>query len=338
MKPINPIEHIIIIVKENHTFDNYFGTFPGADGVSLEHAGDPPVGGDPPHTHAAWLNRETGAPREQYIESDIPAYFVMARQFTLCDNYFSEVASQSAPNHLMLIAADSPIIDNAGLSRTFQPQPPYDLPSLPQHLSITKLSWKSYGSEFNYFNYIKNLKGSPHIVDWTQFDKDVAADKLSHVSWVYAPNGPVDLTEHPPTHAHAGQATVKLGMQWTVDRVKKLAQSRLWAKSVIFIVWDDWGGFYDHVAPPLKDTWQGADPVSGPSYKGTQFSYGPRVPCLILSPYAKRGVNKTFHSHVSILKFCTTIFGLKPLNRRIAASDDMSDCFDFTQTPLPPPK
>ncbi len=331
------IEHVIIIVKENHTFDNYFGTFPGADGESLDHASDPPVGGDPPHTHAAWLNRAAGAVRAQYIESDIPAYFAYARQFTLCDNYFTEVATQSAPNHLMLIAAGSPIIDNADKSRTYQPQPPYDLPSLPENLSAAGRSWKSYGDEFNYFNYIKNLKGSPHILNWKQFDRDVVSNKLPHVSWLYAPSGPQDLSEHPAYGLNKGQPTVRVGMDWTVDRVNKLAQSRLWANSVIFIVWDDWGGWYDHVEPPLKDTWQGGGPAYGPSYAATQFSYGPRVPCLILSPFAKRGINKTFHSHVSIVKFCETVFGLDPLNPRTAASDDMSDCFDFTQTPLSPP-
>jgi phospholipase C len=334
---MSPIKHVIIIVKENHTFDNYFGTFPGADGVSMDHACDPPAGGDPPHTHAAWLNRAQGAVRQQYTESDIPAYFAYARQFTLCDNYFSEVASQSAPNHLMLVCADSPIIDNADNDRTYQPQPPYDLPSLPESLSAAGLSWKSYGGEFNYFNYVKNLKGLPNIVDWRDFNSEITANQFPNVSWLYAPTDPIDLSEHPPYPKNAGQATIKQGMEWTVARINQISQSRYWADCAIFIIWDDWGGWYDHVEPPLKDTWQGGSAERGPLYKDTQFSYGPRVPCLILSPYAKKGVNKTFHSHVSILKFCEINFDLKPLNARDAASDDMSDCFDFTQSPLSPP-
>ena len=117
MQPHNPIEHVVIIVKENHSFDNYFGTFPGANGATLPPAQDPPVGGDPRHDHAAWLERAQHAVKLQYCEKDIPAYFSLARQFTLCDNYFTEVASQSEPNHLMLIAASSPIIDNASKNR-----------------------------------------------------------------------------------------------------------------------------------------------------------------------------------------------------------------------------
>jgi len=61
------------------------------------------------------------------------------------------------------------------------------------------------------------------------------------------------------------------------------------------------------------------------------------VGCLVISPYSKKGISKAFHSHVSIVKFCETNFGLPPLNARDAASDDMADCFDYTQTPLPPP-
>jgi phospholipase C len=342
MKPHNPIDRVVIIVKENHTFDNYFGTFPGANGeAALPHASDPPLAGDPPHDHAAWLNAASGvhpAVKQQYQESDIPAYFAYARQFTLCDNYFTEIASQSEPNHLALIAAASPIIDNASANRTFQPQPPFDIPSLPASLSAAGLTWASYGDPgFNYFNHIKSLKGNPSIQPWTQFDGHAKAGTLPTVSWLYAPSSPQELSEHPPYGKNAGQPTVKLGMQWTADRVSQIAGSTLWPTTAIFITWDDWGGWYDHVQPPKKDTWQGGNPAKGPSYTGTQFSYGPRVGCLVLSPYSKRGISKAFHSHVSVGKFCEVTFGLKPLNARAAASDDMTDCFDFKQPLLPPP-
>src|SRR6266849_723541 len=341
MKPHNPIDHVIIIVKENHTFDNYFGTFPGVNGVILPHALDPPAGGDPLHDHAAWLRTQTGAGtavKEQYQQSDIPAYFGYAQQFTLCDNYFTEVASQSEPNHLMLIAADSPIIDNSSTSRPFQPQPPFALKSLPESLAKAGLTWASYGDArfINYFHHIKALKKSANIVPWNKFDTDVAAGKLPNVSWLYAPGRP-DRSEHPPHKIHSGQPTVKVGMQWTAGRVRKVAASNLWPTTVIFITWDDWGGWYDHVAPPLKDKWTGGNPSRGPAYTGTQFSYGPRVGCLVLSPYSKKGISKAFHSHVSLVRFCEKTFGLPALNKRDAASDDMSDCFDFAQAPLGPP-
>ena len=108
----NPIQRVVIIVKENHTFDNYFGTLGGVDGYQLAHAPNPPDD-DPNHRHEAWIARKSDVHHQlQYRQEDIPAYFALAQQYTLCDRYFSEVAGPSTPNHLMLICADAPIISN----------------------------------------------------------------------------------------------------------------------------------------------------------------------------------------------------------------------------------
>src|SRR5438552_6071386 len=96
------IEHVVIIVKENHGFDNYFGTFPGAAGAKLPRSPNPPPR-DPNHRHDAWLTRKTTAVGEQFVEQDIPAYFAYARQFTLCDNYFTDVAGPPPPNTTLSI-------------------------------------------------------------------------------------------------------------------------------------------------------------------------------------------------------------------------------------------
>jgi phospholipase C len=92
------------------------------------------------------------------------------------------------------------------------------------------------------------------------------------------------------------------------------------------------------VDPPQVETYH--DNGAHPEYEGDQFRYGSRVPCLVLSPYAKQGyVSKTRHSHVSLVKFCETTFGLPTINARDAAADDMSDCFDYSAQPAaaPPP-
>ncbi len=327
----SPIQHVVIIVKENHTFDNYFGSFPGANGVTLERAPDP-TPSDPRHDHVAWLERATGAVRQQYTEGDIPAYWAYAQQYTLCDNYFTDVASQSEPNHLMLIAADSPVIDNASAHRTYQPQPPFDLPSLPAALTAAGLTWRDYADAHeSYFRDIAGLAGAASNVPSAHFDTDVASGSLPAVSWLYAPAG---LSEHPTSSPHGGPV-VEPGMQWTVERVNQVASSALWANTAIFITWDDWGGWYDHVEPPNVQTWTGGGPNG---YAGSQFRYGPRVPCLVISPYAKQGVNTTFHSHVSLVKFCLRTFGLQPFSAAPAfapgdRSDDMWDCFDFAAPP-----
>ena len=319
MPPVSPINHVVILFKENHAFDNYFGTFPGANGATMAHSPNPPPH-DPNHTHKGWLNRATGAVRQQFVESDIPTYFAYARQFTLCDNYFTDVAGPSTPNHLMVITADSPIIDNP------HGNPVYDLPSLPASLDAAGLTWGNYGGYA--FGMIKALAGRPQLPS-AQFATDAAAAKLPALSWVYAPNA---FSEHPPDPQDKGAnppvGNVTSGMQWSVSQVNAIVQGGLWPQTAIFITWDDWGGWYDHVTPPEVEKWT----------DGTQFRYGTRVGCLVLSPYAKAGyISQTLLSHVSLVKFCETIFGLKTLNARDAAADGMTDCFDFTQKPAPPP-
>jgi phospholipase C len=338
------IEHVVIIVKENHTFDNYFGAFPGADGEAVPQAPDP-IEPDPPHDHRAWLKSQVPAPaggvtggvRLGYAEADIPAYWAYAQNYVLCDHYFTDVASQSEPNHLFLIAAGSPIIDNESAHRTYQPQPPYALDSLPAALKKAGYEWRNYAdAKSSYFESIEALQGDAWSVPAAQFDVDAKASDLPAVAWLYAPEG---YSEHPPYGANP-QPVVTKGMQWTADRVAAIASSDSWKNAAIFIVWDDWGGWYDHVAPPEKTRWSGGGPAG---YTGSQFRYGNRVPCLVVSPYARRGVISTFYSHASIVKFCVRAFGVPPWDADALKGDDSSgdmwDCFDFAAPPRldPPP-
>src|SRR5216683_444285 len=170
-----PIQHVVIIVKENHAFDNYFGRFPGADGdPNLATASDPPST-DHPHDHAAWLKRATNAPKEQYGQANIPNYWRYAQQYTLCDKYFTAVAGPSTPNHLMLIAADSPIINNPHYRDPINKQPPFNLPSLPANLEKAGLTWRNYGGYAQ--GYITALKGSTNNVKAPQFATDATAGR-----------------------------------------------------------------------------------------------------------------------------------------------------------------
>jgi phospholipase C len=125
------IDHVVIIIKENHTFDNYFGRFPGANGVKLTDAVNPPPN-DPDHKHQTWMNRANDSTyKVQYSERFLPDYYRYASQYTLCDNYFSEVAGPSTPNHLMLICADAPVINNPAHHYRPTPADVFDIPSLP---------------------------------------------------------------------------------------------------------------------------------------------------------------------------------------------------------------
>jgi phospholipase C len=222
----------------------------------------------------------------------------------------------------MLIAADTPIINNVHQLDPADQQPPFDLKSLPDLLEAAGLGWKNYGGYA--FAYIKGLKSSSNNVASGQFVKDAAAGDLPAVSWVYAPETTKrfgDLSEHPV-------GNITHGMRWSMQQVDAIVRGGLWDRSAIFITWDDWGGWYDHVTPPDVEHW----------HDGSQFRYGPRVPCLVLGPYAKAGhVSSLRHSHVSLLKFCETMFGLPHLTERDRQAHDMLDCFDFAQKPLAPP-
>jgi len=182
---------------------------------------------------------------------------------------------------------------------------------------------------------VKALAGHPgnHMRD--TFAHNAQAGTLPAVSWVYGDGRGSDLSEHPKNDITAGS-------QWTADQIQAIVDGGLWGKVAIFVTWDDWGGWYDHVDPPVKERW---DPAMAqrpqdayPEFTGDPFRYGSRVPCLAISPYAKAGhVSSEENSHVSLLKFCERTFGLDALTDRDAQSNGMADCFDLTQAPLDPP-
>jgi phospholipase C len=220
----------------------------------------------------------------------------------------------------MLLTADSPAIDNPPSGTV------YDLPSIPANLERAGLTWGNYGGYV--FGLIKALAGRAALPS-EQFAIDAAAGRLPSVSWVFAPHA---FSEHPPDVQDRGKqppvGDVTAGMQWTVDQVNAIVQGGLWSQTAIFITWDDWRGWYDHVDPPLIEKWT----------DGTPFRYGSRVGCLVLGPYARSGhISKVLHSHISLVRFCEDTFGLPALNERDRAADGLTDCFDFTRVPAPPP-
>ena len=328
----SPIKHVVIIVKENHGYDNYFGAFPGGNGVTMSRSPNPPPK-DPDHRHAAWLSRDTTAPRVQFAQADIPHYWSYASEFSLCDNYFTDVAGPSTPNHLMLIMADSALINNPSTNYRKKPGPPlYDQPSLPPQLDAAGLTWGNYGGYA--FHYIKELAGHSGNHTSDLFAHHATAGKLPSVAWVYSEGKP-SLSEHPTQN-------VTDGAHWTAQQLQAIVAGHLWERTVVFITWDDWGGWFDHVVPPNVEQWNpkhAQRPADAfPQFKGQQFRYGSRVPCLVVSPYAKKGhVSKTPRSHISVLKFCETLFGVASIHPRLKTADDMMDCFDPGQAPLPPP-
>jgi hypothetical protein len=146
---------------------------------------------------------------------------------------------------------------------------------------------------------------------------DIANGNLAQVSWVI-PNGA--SSDHALT-------TNGNGPSWVASVVNAIGNSPYWANTAIIVTWDDWGGWYDHVAPKVIN-----DGISW----GSGYAYGFRVPLIVVSPYAKAAyISHVTHDFGSILKFIETTFNLPSLGYADAPADDLSDCFNLTQTPLP---
>jgi len=416
---IHKIQHVVVIMQENRSFDHYFGTFPGANGIPMQN-GVPSVcvpdlrsgacirpyhdsslvdrGG--PHHYADALADIDGGKMDGFLNqarkgavqtctdpfdprcsggrgpldvvgyktaAQIPNYWKYARQFVLQDAMFEPTTSWSLPAHLFMVSAWSakctvaadpmscynvpgePDWNHYGL----QPNPDYAWTDVTWLLHAAGVSWAYYvadGTEPDCWNgnvvctLPQQRAGTPGIwnpLPWfdtvrqdgelgniqplTGFKDAVAAGRLPAVSWV-VPNGA--NSEHPPASIADGQAYV-------TNLVNTLMRSPEWSSTAIFLSWDDWGGFYDHVVPPMVDG----------------NGYGLRVPGMVISPYAKHGyIDHQTLSFDAYLKFIEDDFiagsrldpatdgrpDPRPDVRETASQlGDLRSDFDFTQPPRP---
>ena len=372
------IKHIVFFVKENRTFDNYFGTYPGTNGattaldaegetIPLQHGQDQMPDIDHSFEGAAMAydngkmdqfdllgstnttfkmrrnNPYANNSLTQLYQSDIPNYWLYAQNFVLGDNMFSSLMGPSFPNHLYIIAAQSggaidnppnatsgwgcdvpgeqePVLSNNGT--THLQDTCFNFQTLADELDAKGDSWRYYAplesSGFGYhwsaFDAIKHIrygKDWQNVVSTEQFMSDAANGTLPTVSWVVTPAW---ASEHPP-------ASVCVGENWTVQMLNALMRGPDWSSTALFLTWDDFGGFYDHVAPEQVDS----------------LGLGFRVPLLVISPYAKKGyIDHTRYEFSSMLRFSEDILGLVPLTRRDMGANNMFNAFDFTQKPAAP--
>lgn len=333
----SPIDHIVVVLQENHTFDNYFGTYPGADGTLGKGIALPSAPGGPPvaaPTHSVTLtpadlshnwksahadydagkmdgfvySEGSDSTLSFFDRSDLPRYWAIADQYVLCDRYFTAAMTESAPNHLYLVAGTA-----GGLQ---DDRVPSSLPFPPifAQLDALGISWNVYGftSWYESFQYVQQTPGArAHFRPASAFSADLGAGSLATISWIV---GAAGGDEHPPSNVQVGSDAVADGI------VNALGHSPYWPSLALFITWDDYGGFYDHVPPPAVDA----------------MGYGFRVPCLIVSPYARKGfIDHTINDHTSILRFIETRFALAALSSRDARAGDLSEAFDFSASPRP---
>jgi phospholipase C len=418
---IHKIQHVVIIMQENRSFDSYFGTFPGADGIPMQNAVPAVCLSDPelrscvrpyhdsadenqggPHGVQAATRDIAGGRMDGFIaetessmgitcnapgkppcaptgptdvmgyhdQREIPNYWTYARNFVLQDHMFEPNASWSLPAHLFMVSewsakcsqVDDPMsctseIDkpqSIGPAGTMVAQPNYPWTDLTYLLHKHNIRWKYYVAEgtepdcdddamtctlkpqsvgtpeiwnpLPFFTTVHQDNELGNIQTIDHFFADVQAGSLPSVSWV-VPNGKV--SEHPPALVSTGQAYV-------TGLINAIMRSPLWSTTAIFLAWDDWGGFYDHVVPPTVD-------VNG---------YGLRVPGLLISPYAKRGyIDHQTLSFDAYVKFIEDDFlgsqridphtdgrpDPRPTVREtVPLLGDLAKDFDFNQPPQPP--
>ena len=291
----------------------------------------------------------------QLHPEQIPQYWQWAKDFVLADHFFASANGPSFPNHLFSIAAQSGgAHDNPrpgpndpgwghGLHKTWgcdapkwlrvhvefpgdgsaSVSPCFDIATLGDLLTGRHIPWAYYsarpverGYVWSAFAAIRHFRDDParwlrHIFPVDTLLSDIRAGRVPPVTWI-TPRYPV--SDHPDMNLCDGE-------NWSARVIDAIMRSPMWKDTAIFLTWDEWGGFYDHVPPPQVD----------------RFGLGIRVPLLIISPYAKRGfMDHETGEFSSVLRFIEDNWGLGQLTKRDAMAADLSRAFDFSQPPRPP--
>ena len=387
---LQSIEHVVILMQENRSYDHYFGSYPKGRGFDDHPKGEfgtfaqkdqfrraaSPAGvllpwhldtatmdaactADISHEwnaqHASWNNgamdrfvesrllpRVTGPlTMGYYTRADLPFYYALADSFTICDHYFCSVLGPSDPNRLYSMSASidpegragGPVPTNGPDIRVAPPanivdQARYSWTTMPERLETQGVSWKVYQAPGSvsatsttnniltrfaqYRNPASALYQNAFVPTFpTDFESDVSAGTLPSVSWLNAKTPGAD--EHPPFAPNIGERVV--------DRVLRtlVSNPRAWAKTVLFVTFDENGGFFDHVAPPTPPPGTPGEFVPDPALLPpiTNGITGPiglgfRVPMLVVSPFSRGGyVSSDTFDHTSQIRFLETRFGIR---------------------------
>ena len=359
------IEHFVVVMMENHSFDNILGLIGRGDGFTLGSDGQPTatnpdgmgnevhafhmptecqtkgVGNDWTVTHEAYDNgtcqgfvtSTTGEAMGYFTSDDLPFTCGMASTFPIADRYFCSLMGPTDPNRRYLISGTS-----LGLiTDTF----PLELPPngiIFETLNKYGITWKDYYSTLPTIGvYLPYLEASnpvsKGIAKIDEFYADAAAGNLPSVSLV-EPNYDESSEEDPQD--------IQFGDQFMGQIVNAVMSSPNWAKTMLIWTYDEHGGYYDHVPPPPAIPPDDVPPDLTPTDPPGGFDrYGFRVPSGVVSPYAKQNyVSHTVYDHTSILKTIEEKWNLPALTRRDANANSLFDMLDLTTKPafLKPPK
>jgi len=347
--PGSPVKHVIEIMIENHTFDNLFGRFPGAEGIPANASFPNPGGDSAPHVSPVWaapnegdvlgeidnsrsaeqtamdyqpgkgyrMDHYTTVPQDgmsaitEFGPSFDPDEQYLASAYELADHNFQPVIAPTQPNVMTALNGT----DHGWYSNNPEPGPAQKWNSIFDELTAYGRTWKIYYAlptsvlSGTIWDQIVPPGHTADLTDGDRFFTDLADGRLPDFSFV---RPGVGYSSEPPEDI--GQADA-----WIGQLVNAVARSRYWDSSAIFVTYDEGGGFWDHVAPSY---------ASG---------YGTRTPTIIISPYARRGVFHQQITNVSILSFMQALWGLPPLTMLNARQHNLLAAFDFRQAPLPSP-
>ena len=355
--PRTPVRHLVMLMQENHSFDNYFGTYPGADGIPAGtcmplRPDNPEKGcvqphrlGEVPlrdHSHdlktaqrqldggkmdgfvrALQVRQQDGAVAMGYYDRrDLPFHWAVADQYVLFDRFFSSSLQGGDANHSFWVSGRPKVqggptifdrLQQRGISWKFyvgRHDPNLNIRTPPSRRTAR---WGRVLDDvpiLKLARFADDRRLASRIVDLDQYYQDLQEGTLPAVSFI------VDYgaSEHPP-------GDLALGQQLVRSLINALMASSSWKDSAFLYSYDDWGGWYDHVRPPKVD-------ASG---------YGFRVPALLVSPYARRGlVDHTQLDQTAGIRFIEDNWGLAPLGDRDAAARTFTGAFDFSSPPRGP--
>jgi len=363
------IEHILVVMMENHSFDNYFGTLGRGDGLKVDKQGvpqavNPNAGADGktvPMFHMANPCQLSAHPSQQWNDmitqwdngkmdgfvrsfsgpvamgywtgDDLPFYHGLAKTFPNCDRWFASCFGQTYPNRRYLLAGTS-----MGTIHTIAEPDPTTL--VPPNGTIFDALTKHGISCMDYYTnapslglYLPSLaKHVKQIAKMDQFFTDAKAGKLPAFA-LLEPDFDRQSEENPQD--------VTVGESFSHRVVEAVMQSPNWAKTAFILTYDEHGGYYDHVPPPAAVAPDAVPPRLLPGDKPFTFArYGFRVPTVVLSPYAKKDyVSHVVHDHTSVLSLLEHKYNLPALTNRDGAADNLLDTLDLEATPafLTPP-
>jgi phospholipase C len=357
----SPIQHAIIIMQENHSFDNYFGTYPTANGtlldsttsqlrringlpgqVCLPYMGScvsPQLGTSQTQTNPVegqlayemdYANGGTGFATYSGPQSmvyfdyrSVPGYWDYAEEYGLGDNNFAPVLTTTTPNRLMILAGDTSVSANYG--------PPPFIPyssTVMRQLDDASVSWgyydylDAYGGPSNVYPLNYISDKPPQALSNTRNLSDLVQE-LASGSGLPSVSFVNSLGEPDLTEHPPFNPTT--GELWTVSMVNRVMRSSYWPTTAIFVTWDEGGGSYDHVIPPREFT-------VNHSFPNELVGLGQRVPLLVISPYSRENfVSSTLLSHLSLLHFIEYNWNLPPLNGMVGESNLPLEFFNFSQ-------